>query len=525
MSKSVGFFKEACLRATHRQASPTLAHTDGMSADLVQKLAKPTVIVIGDFILDRYVWGKVNRISPEAPIQILSVQKEDDRLGGAANVVNNLIALDANVIALGVSGADAASKKILSIFDEISAACGKKRFNYKMVFDRKHNTPIKERMIAHNQQMLRVDKEAQDEDYSIASATEQKLIRHLAQNIKKADVVIVSDYDKGVLTKTLLQKAIALCRRHKKIILVGPKGKDFRKYYGATAIVPNRSETEEAIGIDISDDGHSYRQAARKMLRNFGLDFVVITLGPKGLYLMDKKGCVASDPARHRDVYDVTGAGDTVLATLGIALASRLSYQQVLHLANLSAGVVVSKVGTATVSRDEIIQHHYLLPAHENIKAEHKLRTVRQLTKILESKKSEGRKIVFTNGCFDLIHPGHVRTLEFARSQGDILVLGLNSDKSVKRIKGKGRPILNQAERAKVLSAFSSVDYIVIFNESTPLEVIKKLQPDILVKGADWAENNIVGSDVLKKYGGRIVRVPLIPETSTSAIIKRIRHS
>jgi len=493
-----------------------------MNVDLINGLSSPTAIVIGDFILDRYVWGKVNRISPEAPIQILSVQKEDDRLGGAANVIHNLIKLGANVVALGVSGADEASKRILKLFDEVKSQEGKSSLRTKMVFDRRHYTPIKERMIAHNQQMLRVDKEIQDEHYHISQPTENRLIKYFAKHIKNADVVILSDYDKGVLTKTLLHKVISLCRKYKKMVLVGPKGKDFRKYYGATAIIPNRSETEEATGIDIHDNGDSYQKVAYKMLRNFGLDFVVITLGPKGLYLMDKKGKSAYDPARHRDVYDVTGAGDTVLATLGIAFTSTLDYQQVLHLANLSAGVVVSKVGTATVTRDEIIQHHNLIPAHENIKAEHKFKTARQLAGIIKAKQSEGRKVVFTNGCFDLIHPGHVRTLEFARAQGDILVLGLNSDKSVRKIKGKSRPILNQVERVKVLSAFSAVDYIVIFNESTPLEVIKTLRPDILVKGADWAEDEIVGADILKTYGGKIAQVPIIPEISTSAIISKI---
>ena len=497
-----------------------------INADVINNLPSPKVMVIGDFLLDRYIEGKIERISPEAPIQIFKVQKDSDiRLGGAANVVHNLMTLGARVIALGASGPDDASKKTLQLLSALKKKWGVERLDYKgLVFDRNHHIPVKERMIAHDQQVLRVDKESQDEGYQISSNIENKIIRYCVANIKKADIVILSDYNKGVLTKGLLKKVISLCRRYKKRVLIGPKGRDFTKYRGATAVVPNRSETEEATGIPIIDKT-SYKKAAHQMLKNYGLDLVVITLGSKGLYLMDKKGVSASDAARHRDVYDVTGAGDTVLATLGIAFASKLPYQDALHLANLAAGVVVSKVGTATVTREDIIQHHYLKSQHENIKAEHKFKNVKELTGVLSGKKTDGKKVVFTNGCFDLIHSGHIRTLEFARAQGDILVVGLNSDKSVRIIKGRSRPILNQSDRIKVLSAFSAVDYIVLFDQPTPLELIKKLKPDVLVKGADWDEGRIVGADVVRSYGGRIARVPLIPGISTSDIIRKINKS
>jgi D-beta-D-heptose 7-phosphate kinase/D-beta-D-heptose 1-phosphate adenosyltransferase len=491
-------------------------------------------MVIGDFLLDRYVWGKVERISPEAPIQILKVQNDgDDRLGGAANVVHNLITLGAKVTALSVIGTDNGGHRIMSLLKSLNAKDGKNRLNYQgIIKDKSHITSIKERMIAHNQQVLRVDKEEPNEDYFISHSTENKLLQYFSRTIRSVDAVIISDYDKGTLTRTLLKKVIQLGRKYHKTVLVGPKGKDFTKYRGATAIAPNRSETEEATGLEITSKTSSYKSAAQKMLRNLALDFTVITLGPDGLYLLDKKGISAYDPARHRDVYDVTGAGDTVLATLGIAFASKLPYQDALHLANLAAGVVVSKVGTATVTRQDIIQHHYLKAEHEvtasseheNIRAEHKLKSVKSLAAILSAKKADGKKVVFTNGCFDLIHPGHIRTLEFSRAQGDILVVGLNSDKSVRIIKGKSRPILNQSDRIKVLSAFSAVDYVALFDQPTPLELIKKLQPDVLVKGADWEEGKIVGADVVKSYGGRIARVPLIPGVSTSDIIRKIKY-
>lgn len=489
-----------------------------MDADLINRLSSPKVLVFGDFILDRYIWGEVNRISPEAPIQILKVQREDNRLGGAANVAHNLVALGARVAVLGLVGSDYASRKILQIFNSVKAQCGKNSLDcHGIIVDKNRTTPIKERMIAHNQQVLRVDKEIHNDKYLISTAVKRRLLKCFSDIIKSVDVVILSDYNKGILTNELLSKIIPLCHKHKKMVLIGPKGRDFRKYQGATALAPNRSETEDATGIEITDHQDSYKTAARQMLKKYALEFVIITLGPNGLYLLDRNGVSAYDPARHRDVYDVTGAGDTVLAALGIAFASKLSYQQTLHLANLAAGVVVSKVGTATVTRDEIIQHHNLTPTQD------KLKTLNQLLKALETKKSNKQKIVFTNGCFDLIHQGHIKTLEFARSQGDVLVVGLNSDKSVHRIKGRHRPILDQRNRASILSSFSAIDYIVIFDESTPLELIKRISPDVLIKGADWAEDNIVGADVIKKYGGKVIPVPLIPNISTSAIIRKIQ--
>ncbi|MFH0889466.1 MAG: D-glycero-beta-D-manno-heptose-7-phosphate kinase [Planctomycetota bacterium] len=491
-----------------------------MDADLINRLSSPKVLVLGDFILDRYIRGNVERISPEAPIQVLKViDEKDNRLGGAANVAYNLVTLGAKVTILGIIGTDSASKEILHLFKGVKKKWGKHSLDYRgIIIDKNRTTPIKERMVAHDQQMLRVDREMPNDEYFIQSMTERKLMQSFLDNIKSVDVVILSDYNKGILTKTLLSKIILLCRRHKKKVLIGPKGTDFRKYHGATVLAPNRSETEDATGIGITDNQDSYKIAARQMLKKYNLEFVIITLGPKGLYLLDRNGVSAYDPARHRDVYDVTGAGDTVLAALGIAFASKLSYQQALHLANLAAGVVVSKVGTSTVTRDEIIQHHNLVPTQD------KLKTLSQLLKALDARKSNKQKIVFTNGCFDLIHQGHIKTLEFARSQGDVLVVGLNSDKSVHRIKGLHRPIIDQHNRALILSSFSSIDYIVIFDESTPLELIRKIRPDVLIKGADWAKDNIVGADVIKKYGGKVVRVPLIPDISTSAIIRKIQE-
>ena len=496
-----------------------------INADVINNLPSPRVMVIGDFILDRYVWGKVERISPEAPVQILKVQNDGDyRLGGAANVAHNLLTLGAKVTVLGVVGTDYGGKSLLKLLRQKG---NRKNLNCDgIIKDKAHITPIKERIMDddHDQQILRVDREKQNKEYSISHSAETKLLQYFARTIQTMDAVVISDYDKGTLTVTLLKNLIQLCRKYHKQVLVGPKGSDFSKYKGATAIIPNRSEAQIVTGEEIKDD-KTKKLVAQKLLKRLNLDFVIITLGPDGLYLLDKKNRSATDAAEHHEVYDVTGAGDTVLAALSFAFTSEelQSYQDKLHLANLAAGVVVSKVGTATVTREKIIEHHHLKSEDENIRTKHKLKTAKELAGILAQKRAGGRKVVFTNGCFDLIHPGHIRTLEFSRAQGDILVVGLNSDKSVRLIKGKSRPILKQSDRIKVLSAFSAVDYVALFDQSTPIELIKKLKPDVLVKGADWAEGRIVGADVVRSYGGRIARVPLIPGVSTSDIIRKIR--
>ncbi|MBI4711738.1 MAG: D-glycero-beta-D-manno-heptose-7-phosphate kinase [Planctomycetes bacterium] len=476
--------------------------------DLINKLGSPRIMVVGDIILDKYIYGTVNRISPEAPIQILNAQHEELRLGGAANVAHNLVTLGARASICGVIGGDDPGRAVKTIARNTHINTGG------LFIDPARTTPVKTRLIAHNQQVLRVDNEKPSPVYT---AIEQRLIKYLKANIKNYDAILVSDYNKGTLTNTLLKTLTSLGRAHRKPIIIDPKGKDYRKYYRATAITPNRQEAELATGIEITDAA-SRRQAARELVNNAKLDFVIITLGEKGLYLLDKKGKEFYDPARPLRVYDVTGAGDTVLATLGIAFAGGLNYTDALHLANLAAGVVVSKVGTATVTRQEIIEHYRNL--NDSVSG-NKLVSLKELSDALKNKRPAGNKIVFTNGCFDILHPGHIATLEFASSQGDILVVGLNSDKSVQRIKGPGRPIMNQAQRAGVLAGLAAVDYIVLFDEPTPIKLIKAIKPDVLVKGADWKQDKIVG----RQYVAKVLIVPLVKGLSTTDIIKRIKRA
>ncbi|MFA5795396.1 MAG: D-glycero-beta-D-manno-heptose-7-phosphate kinase [Candidatus Brocadiia bacterium] len=478
---------------------------------LINRFGSPKIMVLGDLILDKYVWGRVERISPEAPIQILNAQREGLRLGGVANVAHNVVTLGAKSDLVGVVGNDDTGRQIRNLCRQFGINTAG------IVLDRVRQTPLKTRMIAQNQQVLRVDNESLAQ---ISAAAEQSILSYIRRNIKHYDIILISDYNKGTLTDSLLKAVIRIARSGQKKVVIDPKGRDYGKYRGATALTPNRLEAELATGIKIKDEA-SRKQVARKLIKDANLDFVIITLGEKGLYLLDRKGYEVYDPARHLDVYDVTGAGDTVLATLGMAFAGGLGYNEALHLANLAAGVVVSKVGTATVTRPEIIEHYRNL---NDTAQGSKLIPLTELLGILKGITASGKKVVFTNGCFDIIHPGHIATLEFAKSRGDILIVGINSDKSVKWIKGPSRPILSQSDRACVLGALAVVDYITIFDEPTPLNLVKQIKPDILIKGMDWQSKGVVGSDVLRKYGGRVVLAPIVKGLSTTDIIKRIKN-
>lgn len=482
--------------------------------DTLNSLGHPSILIIGDLILDRYVWGKVNRISPEAPIQILNVQSREIRLGGAANVAHNLVTLGARVTCLGVVSADENGRHLKNKLNSL------KINTTGIIINHNNNTPIKTRFIAHNQQVLRVDEE--NTQY-IDKQTEQKLLAQFRKAITRSDIVIASDYLKGTLTDFLMRAVCQLSHSYNKMLIIGPKGKDYRKYRGATGLVLNRSEAGMATGIEIKNNKN--RSIAGKwLIKNLQLKFVAITLGEEGVYLVDKSGNEIYEPAKPLNVYDVTGAGDSVLATLGITLASaRTDYQTALQLANLAAGVVVSKVGTATVSRPEIMEHFNILN-QSHTSSLNKIRSLPELIPILHNPQSEFRNstIVFTNGCFDILHPGHIKTLTFAKSQGDILVVGLNSDKSVRSIKGPSRPIFKQELRARSLAALECVDYVVTFDETTPAKLISKIKPDILVKGADWKGKQIVGNDFIKSYGGKVVFSPLEKGISTTKIIKTL---
>lgn len=436
------------------------------------------VLVVGDLMMDHYIWGSCERISPEAPVQVVATQKQSKRLGGAGNVVANLIDLGANVSVASVLGDDAVGDEIESMLNNLGADTSL------LLREKGRISGIKSRVMASHQQVVRIDSESVAD---ISNASE--FCEAVAKSIDKFDIVLLSDYAKGVLSKPVCTGVIALAKKAGKMVLVDPKGKDYSKYRGATLLTPNRKEASEASGIKITDEA-SLKSAITWLKDEINLKYGLITLSEEGIALLDDKPHIF--PAIAKEVFDVTGAGDTVLATLGYMLASGADIKEAVRVANLAAAVVVAKVGSATASFSEIEE---LLRSQASAGFERKIKSVTELEAILAHRGQ--KRVVFTNGCFDILHPGHARYLSKARDFGDILIVGLNSDASVKRLKGEARPINSQNDRACLLAALGFVDYIVIFDEDTPLDLIAKLRPDVLVKGADYAGKEVVGSEIV----------------------------
>jgi D-beta-D-heptose 7-phosphate kinase/D-beta-D-heptose 1-phosphate adenosyltransferase len=463
--------------------------------DAVGRLGSPRLLVLGDVILDRYVWGPVDRISPEAPIPILTVEREEFRPGGAANVARNLATLGARVSCAGVIGPDSEGRELARLLH------GKGIDVSGLVVDRSKPTSVKTRMIAHNQQMLRVDSE---QTAPIGPAVEKRLLSKAIRAAARADLVIISDYNKGTLPRGLCERFLRAARCP---VLVGLKSRDHGKYARAAGASLNRTEL---LTIAQEDD---VDRAARKLVRELRLKFLAVTLGERGMRVYASDAKPITLPAVARQVYDVTGAGDTALAAFGIGYASGLSLEECALLSNAASGVVVGKVGTETVSREEIRAQASDGDGHRKILA------LSELLRALGEERAGGRRIVFTNGCFDLLHAGHLSILEAARSKGDVLVVGLNTDRSVRALKGAGRPVLPQDQRARLLAAFEAVDYVVLFDERTPVRLVRQIRPDVLVKGEDYAGRTVVG----RRDAGRVELVPLIKGVSTSDLIRRIR--
>ncbi|WP_298432406.1 D-glycero-beta-D-manno-heptose-7-phosphate kinase [Geobacter sp.] len=468
-------------------------------------------LVIGDLMLDEYLWGKAERISPEAPVQVVDVAREEIRIGGAGNVANNLVALGCPVSVASVIGGDENGTILLHAFSG-------KGVDVAGVFeDPLRATSRKTRVLAANQQIVRIDRESRE---AIGGAWEQKIIDFLQASGDEFAVILISDYLKGVLTPALLAAIIGFAREHGIPVVVDPKGSDYTKYRGATLLTPNRKEAEAASGIAIRDE-ESLRRAGARLLETADLTALVITRSEAGMSLFLRGGEVVHIPTFAREVFDVTGAGDTVLAVLGMALAGKASFADAARLANVAAGVAVGKVGTSTVSPAEIVGS---LGLHHG-DSDTKIKNLDVLAEIIAAEKGRGRRIVFTNGCFDLLHVGHVKYLQKAKSFGDILVLGLNSDASVRRLKGEKRPLIGEEERAHILAALDCIDYVVIFDEDTPLRLIETLRPAVLVKGGDYTPEGVVGREVVESYGGRVELVQFVDGRSTTNIIEKILNS
>jgi len=475
---------------------------------LFNKAKNLKALIIGDIMLDEYLWGKAGRISPEAPVPVVDVNREELRLGGAGNVANNMVAMGFEVSLCSVIGGDENGSILRRAFTG-------KGVDVEGVFeDPLRMTSKKTRVLAANQQVVRIDRETR---VDIHRDYEDKIVEFVTGQARKWDVILVSDYQKGVLTPKVLDTVINLGRRHGIPVVVDPKGNDYSKYRAATIITPNCKEAEIASRIPIPDE-KSLNAAAACLLESGEYDALLITRSSEGMSLYLRDGTIAHLPTVAREVYDVTGAGDTVVAALGLGLAVGLDFAEASRLSNVAAGIAVGKLGTSTVSPAEIIG----VISHEHMDSEVKIKNLDVLVALIEAEKERGRKVVFTNGCFDLLHVGHVRYLQKARTYGDLLVLGLNSDASVRRLKGEKRPLIGQRERAHILAALDCINYVVIFDEDTPLQLLQALKPAVLVKGGDYTPDEVVGKDLVESYGGRIELVEFVDGKSTTNIIDKI---
>ena len=466
----------------------------------------PKILVIGDLMIDHYLWGSCERISPEAPVQVINVGDESMSLGGAGNVINNLNALGAQVDVISVIGNCETSGKLKALLANI-------KVNTKyLITQNKRITTKKTRIISSQQQVVRYDHESTDE---ISDESQKSILASFKKLVSNYDAVLLSDYGKGVLTIELTQSLIAIANNKNKKVLVDPKGLDYSKYRGSYLLTPNKKEASEATKINITDDA-SLTKAITQLKTEYDLDVSLITLSEQGVAIYDDK--LRVHPTVSREVFDVTGAGDTVLASLGFALACGYKIDAAVEFANLAAGVVVGKIGSAIATLNEIIEYESSL--NKSTSDEH-IKTFDEIASLSKELKARGKKIIFTNGCFDILHIGHVRYLETAKSYGDILILGLNSDRSVTSIKGKGRPINIQLDRAYMLAALEAVDYVVVFDEDTPYDLIKAVKPDVLVKGSDYEGKKVVGQDIADE----LKLVEFVDGKSTTKTIEKIRKS
>ena len=466
----------------------------------------PKILVVGDLMIDHYLWGSSERISPEAPVQVVNVDSESTVLGGAGNVINNLNALGAMVDVISVIGECETSKELKDLLCDI-----KVETQY-LITQKNRVTSKKSRIIAAQQQVIRYDRESTSEINNKSQVAILKVFKKIVNNY---DVILLSDYGKGVLTFELTQSLISIANKNKKKLLVDPKGLDYSKYEGAYLLTPNKKEASEATNIIIKDN-ESLAQSIRILKDQIDLTVSLITLSEKGVAIFDNE--LRIHPTVAREVFDVTGAGDTILASLGFALSCNKDIDEAIKFANLASGVVVGKIGSATATLNEIIEYESSL--NKSTSDEH-IKTWDEISSIINELKNNDKKIVFTNGCFDILHIGHVKYLEKAKNFGDILILGLNSDDSTHRLKGKNRPINTQDDRAYILASLEVVDYVVIFNEDTPLNLIKLIKPDVLVKGGDYEGKEVVGQDIAKE----LKLVQFIDAKSTSKTIKKIRNS
>ena len=481
-------------------------------AGWLDAIAAARVLAVGDVMLDRFLYGTVERISPEGPIPVLKIDREVAMLGGAGNVLRNLAALGVACGFVAAVGDDAAGREVAALAERDAAG------GCDLLVRPERATTIKERFVAAGQQLLRADRERVEPLGEAARAALGAALERALAAEPPPGAVVISDYGKGGLDEAALASLIAAARARQVPVVVDPKGTDYAIYRGASVVTPNRRELQEATRLPTGDDA-AVAAACRALIERAGVAAVLATRSERGMSLVTAEGAVRHLPAAAREVFDVSGAGDTVAATVASALAAGADLETAARLANVAAGVVVGKLGTAVAHPREILR---ALHAADLLDAEAKLVDLEDAVTQVAHWRQAGFRVGFTNGCFDLLHPGHVSLLRQARAACDRLVVGLNSDASVRRLKGAGRPVQGEAARAAVLASMAPVDLLVVFADDTPLKLIEALRPDVLVKGADYSREQVVGADVVERHGGRVVLAELAPGHSTTATLRRL---
>jgi D-beta-D-heptose 7-phosphate kinase/D-beta-D-heptose 1-phosphate adenosyltransferase len=496
-------------------------------AALLRRIAGVRLLVLGDFMLDRTIQGVASRISPEAPSPIVLIQQTREQLGGAGNVVRNLGTLGGKVWCAAVAGDDEAGHTLADRLHAVRGCQGIRVFR-----ERERKTTQKTRVVAvqpgrssegaalhGHHQMLRLDEESR---HPISAETAARIYEFASSVIPQVDGLVLSDYAKGALPPSHVQNLINLARAADKPVYVDPKARDFQRYRGATVLTPNAAEAEIALGFSLSEAEEQgpvdWEQIIRRRLEDWHMQALLITRGAEGLSLIDRQG-FHHFPTGAREVFDVTGAGDTVLAAFALAASAGGSFADAAQLGNAAAGVAVNKAGAAVVYPYEIERE---LDARRTF-AGSKIRTRSEMLGVADGLRRDGKRIVFTNGCFDLLHVGHMHLLNEAKKLGDVLVVGLNSDASVRNLKGESRPIVSEHDRSEAIAALECVDYLVVFDEPDPMELIRAVRPDVLVKGGDYKESEVVGAEFLRSYGGEVALIPLREGISTSRLVEAIR--
>ena len=481
-------------------------------SSIIKRFNELRILVIGDIMLDRYIWGRVKRISPEAPVPVLKVSGENLSLGGAANVAVNLKSLGAKVELFGIIGSDYEGEKLIDLLKQIDID------SKGIIYDLERPTTTKTRLIAESQHIARVDRE---ETLPISNNLKKELINLFKKSIEDQipHGIIISDYAKGTINKDLSTEIIRFANEKGISVVVDPKGKDFSKYKGANVITPNQRETEDICGFPI-EDNETLKKAVDILIEATDADGVLITRGKQGISFSVKGNEVKTIPSHAKEIFDVTGAGDTVISTFTLSFLSSNSWEDSVKIANHAAGMVVSRIGTATVTQGDLLDYF----GNEKYSLSSKIQSRELLSSTISRLRAKGEKLVFTNGCFDIFHIGHLKLLMEAKKLGDVLVVGINNDDSVRRLKGEGRPLISEKDRVHIIAALDCVDYIVLFKEDNPSALIEILKPDILVKGSDYTPDKVIGREFVESYGGRVCIIPIVEGISTTYLVNKIRN-